>query len=95
MRKDNFIVFLVLEIFFGLISIAMIFNEVGAMIYLYSAIVFAAVLSPFFMRLKKTEDEAGKRKIRRNIFLVMLIPIAAGVIAIALVVGVLLIGFAS
>ena len=54
--------------------------------YLYAAVAFSGVLVPFAIRLKKETDEAKKRKIRRNMALILLLPIAAGLIAIALVV---------
>ena len=86
MKKDTFIVLMVIEGFFALIAMGLLFSDMGAIIYLYAAVAFSGVLAPFAIRLKKEEDEAKKRKIRRNMALILLLPIAAGLIAIVLVV---------
>lgn len=86
MKKDTFIVLMVIEGFFALIAMGLLFSDMGAIIYLYAAVVFSVVLSPFAICLKKETDEAKKRKIRRNMALILLLPIVAGLIAIALVV---------
>ena len=86
MKKDTFIVLMVIESFFALIAMGLLFSDMGAIIYLYASVVFSVVLAPFAICLKKETDEAKKRKIRRTMALILLIPIAAGLIAIALVV---------
>ena len=86
MKKDTFIVLMVIEGFFALIAMGLLFSDIGAIIYLYDAVAFSVVLAPFAICLKKETDEAKKRKIRRNMALILLLPIAAGLIAIALVV---------
>ena len=94
MKKNTFIVVMVVEGLAALISMGLLFSDVGAWIYLISAVIFAAVLLPFYLRLKKTEDEEKKRKIRRNMVLVMLAPIAAAVVAVVLVVTALMLLYA-
>ena len=86
MKKDTFIVLMVIEGFFALIAMGLLFSDMGAIIYLYAAVAFSGVLAPFAIRLKKETDEAKKRKIRRNMALILLLPSVAGLIAIALVV---------
>lgn len=86
MSKKVFVIFMPLEFLAALISAALLFSDVGALIYLIAAAVFCAVLAPFFIRLKKEQDEAKKRKIRRNMVLILLLPIFAALAAIALVV---------
>ncbi len=71
----------------------LLFSDVGAIIYLISAVVFGVVLAPFFIRLKKETDETEKRTIRRNIALILLVPIAAGFVAISVVVIALFLAF--
>lgn len=86
MKKDTFIVVMIIEGLAALISMGLLFSDVGAAIYLIALAVFAAVLTPFYVRLRKEPDEAKRRKIRRTMALVLLIPIAAAVVAVALVV---------
>ena len=94
MKKDTFIVVMAIEGLAALVSMGLLFSDVGAVIYLIALAVFAAVLAPFYIRLKQESDEAKKRKIRRNMALVLLIPIVAAVVAIAIVVISLMIYFA-
>ena len=75
----------------ALVSMGLLFSDMGAIIYLFAAAVFAAVLAPFAICLKKEPDEAKKRKIRRNMALVLLIPIVIAAVAVALVVAALMI----
>jgi archaellum biogenesis protein FlaJ (TadC family) len=86
MNRNTFIFSMVFEGFFAMAAIGLLFSDVGAIIYLYAAVVFAAVLTPFAIRLKKEQDETKKMKIRRNIALILLLPIVAGIAAIVLVV---------
>jgi hypothetical protein len=90
MKKDTFIVVMIIEGIVALVSMGLLFSDVGALIYPISLAIFAAVLSPFYLRLKKAEDEEKKRKIRRNMVLVMLAPIAAAIVAVVLVVTALM-----
>ena len=90
MKKDTFIAIFIVQTLVALVSMGLLFSDVGALIYPISLAIFAAVLMPFFLRLKKTEDEEKKRKIRRNIVLVLLLPIVAAIIAVAAVVIVLM-----
>ena len=85
MKKDTFIVVMIVEVLAALVSMGLLFSDVGAMIYPISLAIFAAVLSPFYLRMKKAE-EARKRKIRLWMVLIMLIPIVVAIAAIALVV---------
>ena len=86
MKKETFIAVMTTEGIVALVSMGLLFSDVGAVIYLIALAVFAAVLAPFFVRLKKESDEEKKRKIRRNMALILLVPIVAAVVAIALVV---------
>ena len=86
MSKKIFVIFMPLEFLAALIAAALLFSDVGAIIYPIAAAVFCAVLAPFFIRLKKEQDETKKKKIRRNIVLILLLPILAAFAAIALVV---------
>ena len=94
MKKDLFVVVMIIEGLMALVSMGLLFSDMGAIIYLFAAAVFAAVLAPFAIRLKKEPDEAKKRKIRRNMALVLLIPIVIAAVAVALVVAALMILYA-
>ena len=63
MNRNNFVFLMIIESFFALISMGLLFSDVGALIYPISLTIFAAVLAPFYLRLKKAEDEEKKRKI--------------------------------
>ena len=91
MKQNTFMGVMVIESIFALISMGLLFSDVGALIYPISLAIFAVVLAPFHLRLKKTEEEAKKRKIRLWMALLMLIPIVAAIFAIALVVTALMI----
>ena len=93
MEKRTFIIVMIVEGFAALVSMGLLFSDVGALIYLISLAVFAVVLAPFYLRLRKVQDEEKKRKIRRNMALVLLIPIVAAIIAIVLVVTALMLTF--
>ena len=94
MKKDTFIAVMITESIVALVSMGLLFSDMGAVIYLIALAVFAAVLAPFFIRLRKEPDEAKKRKIRRNMVLVLLIPIAVAAVAVAVVVISLMIYYA-
>ena len=94
MNRNAFIFVMVFETFFALAAMGLLFSDVGALIYPISMAIFAAVLSPFYLCLKRAEDEEKKRKIRRNIALVMLLPIIAGLVAIVMVAAALMLLFA-
>ena len=94
MKKNTFIVVMVIEGLAALVSMGLLFSDVGAVIYLIALAVFAAVLAPFYIRLRKEPDEAKKRKIRRNMVLVLLIPIVVAVVAVILVVTALMLLYA-
>ena len=89
MKRNTFIIVMVAEVLAALVSMGLLFSDVGALIYPISLAIFAAVLAPFYLRLKKAEDEGKKRKIRRNMALVLLLPVAAAVVAIVVVVAAL------
>ena len=86
MKKDTFIVVMIIEGLAALVSMGLLFSDVGAVIYLIALVVFAAVLAPFYIRLRKKPDEAKKRKIRRNMALLLLIPIVAALILVTIVI---------
>ena len=94
MKKETFIAVMITEGIVALVSMGLLFSDVGAVIYLIALAVFAAVLAPFFIRLRKEPDEAKKRKIRRNMALVLLIPIVVAAVAVAVVVISLMLYFA-
>ena len=94
MTKSTFIALMIIETVFALISMGLLFSDVGAMIYPISMAIFAVVLAPFWLWLKKTQDEAKKRKIRLGMVLIMLIPIAVAVVAVLCVVTALMFYFA-
>ena len=94
MKKNTFIVVMVIEGLAALVSMGLLFSDVGAVIYLIALAVFAAVLAPFYIRLRKEPDETKKRKIRRNMALVLLIPIVVAVVAVILVVTALMLLYA-
>ena len=93
MKKSPFTILLIIEIIAGLIAVGLLLSDLGVASYLIGIAVFAVVLFPFFMRLKKENDESKKEKIRRNMILVMLIPSIIAIISIAYVVVALLICF--
>jgi O-antigen/teichoic acid export membrane protein len=93
MDKKTFTILLVIEIIAGLLAVGLLLSDLGALSYLIGILVFSVVLLPCFMYLKKENDESRKVKIRRNILLVMLIPIAIALITIAYVVVGLIIYF--
>ena len=75
MKKASFILLFTLELIWAMIAMGLLMSDLGAICYLIAAVIFAVVLTPFFIKLKKTEDEEKKGKIRRNILLLLLIPI--------------------
>ena len=93
MSKGVFLILMPLEFLAALIGAAILFPDIGAVIYLIAAAVFIAVLYPFYRRLKKEEDEAKKRKIRRNMAILLMIPILGGVIAFLTVAIILIMAF--
>lgn len=95
MNRNTFVFLMVIEGFFAMAAMGLLFSDMGAIIYLFAAVVFSAVLAPFAIRLKKEADEAKKRKIRRNMALVLLIPIVIAAIAAAAVVTALMIYFSA
>lgn len=92
MKKAPFIFLLTIELVLGMISMGLLLAELGAICYLIAAVIFAAVLTPFFIKLKKTEDEEKKAKIRRNALLIMLTPIAIALLVVIATVVILIIG---
>lgn len=94
MKKTPFTILIVIEIIAGLIAMGLLLSDLGIGSYLFAAVVFAAVLFPFFRRLKGETDESKKAKIRRNILLVMLIPSVIAIVAIVYVVVGLAVYFA-
>ena len=60
MKKDLFVVVMIIEGLMALVSMGLLFSDMGAIIYLFATVVFAAVLAPFAIRLKKEPDEAKK-----------------------------------
>ena len=94
MSREIFLILMPLEFLAALVGAAMVFPDIGAVIYLIAAALFVAVLYPFYRRLKKEEVETKKRKIRRTMSLLLLIPILGGAIAFLSVAIILLMAFA-
>ena len=93
MKKETFVLVMIVEGFAALVSMGLLFSDVGALIYLISLALFAVVLAPFWLCLRKEQDEEKKKKIRRNMALVLLLPIVAAIVAIVLVVIALMLTF--
>ena len=93
MNRNTFVCLMIIESFFALVSMGLLFSDVGALIYPISLAIFAIVLAPFYLWLKKTDEEAKKRKIRLWMGLIMLIPIVAAMVAILYVVTALMLYF--
>ena len=75
MKKASFVLLFTLELIWAMIAMGLLMSDLGAICYLIAAVIFTVVLTPFFIKLKKTDDEVKKGKIRRNILLLLLIPI--------------------
>lgn len=86
MEKKPFYILLIFELFADMIAMGLLFSDLGALIYLIAAVLFALVLTPFFICLAKAKDEARKARIRRNMLLVMLIPAAIAIVVVLAVV---------
>lgn len=93
MNKSSFNILLIIEIIAGLISVGLLLSDLGGFSYLIGMAVFAVVLLPFFVCLKKAKNESKKAKIRRNILLVMLIPTVIALATVAYVIVGLVIYF--
>ena len=90
MKKDTFVIVMIVEGLAALVAMGLLFSNVGALIYPISLAIFAAVEFPFYWRLKRTEEEAKKRKIRLWMALIMLIPSVTAAVAVAFVVTALM-----
>lgn len=77
---------LTLELLAGLIAVGMLLSGLGAFSYLVAAGLFAVVLTPFFKKIKQTDDPAQKDKLLRKILGILLIPIAIALVVVILVV---------
>ncbi len=93
MKKDTLIAVMIAEILADLLSMGLLFSDVGAMIYPISLAIFAAVLAPFYLWLKKEPEETKKRKIRLCMALIMLLPIVAAVASICYLIFALMLYF--
>ena len=85
MAKTTFVILMVVETLVALVSMGLLFSDVGAMIYPISLAIFAAVQAPFYLLMKKAE-EAKKRKLRLWMVLIMSIPIVVAIAAVVMVV---------
>ena len=93
MNRNTFVCLMIIESFFALVSMGLLFSDVGAAIYPISLAIFAVVLAPFCLWLKKTDEEAKKRKIRLWMALIMLLPIVAAIAVVLYVVTALMLYF--
>ena len=94
MKHNTFAVVMIVEGIFALISMGLLFSDVGALIYPISLAIFAAVLAPFCILLRKQADESKKRKLRLWMALLLLIPIVVAIVAVAILVIALMLYFA-
>ena len=94
MKKGTFIPVMIAEVLADLISMGLLFSDVGALIYPISLAIFAAVLAPFYLCMKKATEETKKRKLRLWMVLIMLLPMLAAVAAIGYVVFALVLYYA-
>ena len=62
MTKDMFTFLMGVTTIIALIAMGLLFSDVGALIYPISLALFAAVQAPFFIRLKKEQDERDDHK---------------------------------
>ena len=93
MKKETFIPVMIAEVLADLVSMGLLFSDIGALIYPISLALFAAVLAPFYLRMKKEPEEVKKRKLRLWMVLIMLIPMLVAVAAIGYVVFALFLYF--
>ena len=93
MKKDMFILLFIIEFFVALVMMGLMFSDLGAVIYLIASAVFAVVLSPFFIKLKRETEEAKKQKLRRNILILLFVPTLVALAVVAYVVVALMIYF--
>lgn len=93
MTKNAFVAVMIVETLLALVSMGLLFSDVGAAIYPISLALFAVVLAPFYLWLKKTDEEAKKRKIRLWMALIMLLPIVATMITVLYFVTALMLYF--
>ena len=82
MKKGTFIPVMIAEVLADLVSMGLLFSDVGAMIYPISLALFAVVLSPFYLWMKRATEEGTKRKMRLWMVLIMLLPMLAAISAI-------------
>ena len=94
MYRNTFVFLMVVEGFFAMAAMGLLFSDMGTIIYLFAAAGFSVVLAPFAIRLKKEPDEMKKRKIRLWMALILLIPIVVAVVAVVLVVIALMLLYA-
>lgn len=86
MKKTLYIILLAVEILVGLLMMGLVYSNVGwlACVVILGAV--AAFLVPRISRLKRTEDGAARKKLLRQIALIVLIPAAVGLALSAYVV---------
>lgn len=94
MKKATFVFLLIIEIIAGLIAAGLMLSDFGVCSYALGAVVLALMLFPFLRRLKKTDCEAEKAKIRRRAVIFMFIPTAIALVVVASVVAALIAYFA-
>ena len=90
MKKEIFVPVMIAEVLADLLSMGLLFSDVGALIYPISLALFAAVLAPFYLCMKKVTEESKKRKLRLWMVLIMLLPMVAAVVTIGTVIYALL-----
>ena len=62
MYRNTFVFLMVVEGFFAMAAMGLLFSDMGTIIYLFAAAGFSVVLAPFAIRLKKEPDEMKKER---------------------------------
>ena len=93
MKGSTFKTFFTVEVIVALIAMGLMFSDLGAIVYVLSAILFAAVLVPLLVAIKRADSEAKKKRLRLIIVLLTGIPIVVAVALIICVVVALLLYF--
>lgn len=86
MKKALYILLLAAECIVGLLLMGLVYSNIGWPVCLLILAVVAVLLVLLLRRYRKEQDAAARSRLRRRIALVLLIPIALGVLLAAYVV---------
>ena len=78
MKKALYIILLIAELVGGFCFLLLVTSVTGWVYFSIDTAVWAALMALLLVKLKKTGDASGKRKIKVAIVLVMLLPAVAG-----------------